>query len=109
MNEEQIKKKLLEQKMQQQQQADYNQFATEQQKAEMDSALKQLMLGMLDPAARERMNNIRVVKPDLYTSLLLYLSQMYQSGQLRGKITDSQLVQVLQSISAKKNTKISRK
>jgi len=49
------------------------------------------------------------VKPEIAAQLEMYLAQLYQSGQLRERITDEQLVIILKKITEKRETKIRRK
>ncbi len=105
--EEEIKKRLMQQKMQQVQE---NMQAHAQQK-QLEDALKSIMQQVLEPAARERLANLKMVKPELALQLEAYLAQLYQSGQLKGKITDAQVVSILQKLSAaeSKDFRITRK
>jgi len=56
----------------------------------------------------ERMNRIRLVKPELATQLELYLLQLYQAGQIKAVIDDERLKMILDSIVKKKDFKILR-
>ncbi len=108
--EEEIKKKLLAQRMQEQlanQQGEA--FQAAMQEKQMEEALKVIRVQMLEPKARERLANLRMVKPDVATSLEIYLAQLYQSGQLRNKITDEQLVMILRKLSEKRDFRLTRK
>ncbi len=109
-SEEEIKKKLMMQRMQEQmaqQQGEAYQMAAQQ--AQLEEALKTVRKQLLEPKARERLSNLRSVNPDLATSLEIYLAQLYQSGQLRTRITDEQLVAILRKLSERRETKITRK
>lgn len=104
MNEEEIKKKMLQQKMQ----ASMEQ-ASQQQVQQAEEMLKSVMSQILDQKARERLSNLKLVKPEVATQLEIYLAQLYQSGQLRERITDEQLVMILRKLTEKRETKIRRK
>ena len=56
----------------------------------------------------ERMNRIRLVKPELATQLELYLLQLYKAGQIKAVIDDERLKMILDSIVKKKDFKILR-
>ena len=100
-SEEEIKKRMLQQRMQ---------SGEEQaQQKQMEDALKSAMSRILDEKARERMNNLRLVKPDVASQLEMYLAQLFQSGQLKEPITDEQLVVILIKLTEKRETKITRK
>lgn len=60
--------------------------------------------------AIERLGRVRIANPLLSTQLELYLVQLYQSGQMKGKIDDKKLKQILSILVPKKRkTKIKRK
>lgn len=107
MNEEDmLKRRLLERKMQEQASGEMQQQMQQQQ---MEEALKAIMIHVLDEKARERLNNLKFVKPQVAMQLQMYLAQLYQSGQLRSKITEEQIIAIMQKISQKKETSIKRK
>lgn len=80
---------------------------TEMQKIEQIK--KMILRNVLTKEARERLNRIKLVKPELAMQLELYLVQLYQSGKLRGQMTDEQLKDILQMLSSEKNFKIIKK
>ena len=105
-SEEQLKKKMIERQQQQiMQQAAVQQQAINQQ-MEM---LKMIMTEVLEPKARERLNNLKMIKPDVATQVEIYLAQAYQSGQLQRKITEEQLIAILSQIEGNPSFKITRK
>jgi programmed cell death protein 5 len=59
-----------------------------------ENILKQILSG----EARMRLNNIRMVKPDLANLVEQYLIGMASQGKLRSPLTDDQLKQILLSI-----------
>ena len=108
--EEEIKKRLLQQKMLEQQQQHMQQHFQEQaQQQQMEQVLKVIKMQILDAKARERLANLKLVKPELAQQLEIYLAQLFQSGQIRGKITDEQMVAILKKITEKKDFRIKRK
>lgn len=104
-SEEEIKKRMLEQKMQQQ----FSMQNQQQQMAEAEQMLKHLMAQILDPKARERLANLKVVKPELAMQLELYLAQLAQSGQLQSRLNDEQIVLILRKLSEKREISIKTK
>jgi len=107
--EDEIKRKMLEQRMGEQQQAAAVQQQSMQQQAAAEEMLKKLMNDVLEPDARERLANVKMVKPELAMQLEMYLAQVYQSGQLQGKkISDGQLKDILMKITQKHETTIKR-
>ena len=108
--EEMIKKRLMQQRMQQQMQQQMLQAQMEQQQlTELQAALKIITSQILDAKARERLSNLKLVKPEIAAQLEMYLAQLYQSGQLKTKITDEQLVMILRKLTERKETTIRRK
>lgn len=107
--EEEIKKKMLQQRMQQQQAAMGEAMMQQQQLQQAEETLKLLMSQILDNKARERLSNLKLVRPELAMQLQLYLAQLYQAGQIKQKITDDQIVMILKKLTEKRDTKITRK
>ena len=96
MEEEDIKNRILQQRI-----------AEENKKAE--DAIRGTLSLVLEPKAKERLDNIRLVKPEIAQQLDIYLSQLYHSGQLKTKISEEQLVQILRKISEKREFNMKRK
>ena len=77
----------------------------EQINAQKDMLLKQL----LSSEARLRLNNVKMVKPDLANMVENYLLGLASQGRSPGQITDDQLKQILLSAQQpKKDFKINR-
>ncbi|HJM45604.1 MAG TPA: DNA-binding protein [Candidatus Nitrosopelagicus sp.] len=73
--------------------------------AQKDMLLKQI----LSPDARLRLNNVKMVKPDLANMVENYLLGLASQGRSPGQITDDQLKQILLSAQQpKKDFKINR-
>lgn len=85
------------------------QLMIQQQQKQMEEVLKVIRMQILDEKARERLSNLKVVKPDLAFQLEVYLAQLYQAGQIRGRITEEQLIIILKKMSEKRDFKIRRK
>ena len=103
--EEEIKKRLMQQRTQEMQEH----MQTQMQQKQLEGQLKAVSWQILEPPARERLNNLRVVKPEIAMQLEAYLAQLYQAGQLKQKITEEQLVQILKKLGEKRDIKIRRK
>ena len=74
-------------------------------KAQKEMMLKQI----LSPDARLRLNNIRMVKPDLANLVETYLLNLSGQGKITGQISDDQLKQILLSTQQpKRDFKINR-
>ncbi|MCX6815842.1 MAG: DNA-binding protein [Candidatus Aenigmarchaeota archaeon] len=105
-DDEEAIRRIMQKRMQEQMQ---QQAESQMQQAQLEAALKVITSQILDTKARERLSNLKYVKPDLAIQLEMYLAQLYQSGQLRTKITDEQLVMILRKLTEKKETTIKRK
>jgi programmed cell death protein 5 len=80
--------------------------AEEQQKTQVQQQLelqKQALLrNILTPEARQRLANLKMVKPEFTSQLELQLIQLAQQGKLPIPLTDEQLKQILIQIQARK-------
>ena len=103
--EEEIKKRLLEKRMQELQ---YQTQAEQMQQEQLMEAVKKITSQILDSKARERLSNLKLVKPELAFQLEAYLAQLYEMGQIKGKITEEQLITILKKMGSKE-FKIKRK
>ena len=82
----------------------------EPSEAEVASMKEQALRTLLSSQARLRLNNIRMVKPELAAMVENYLIGMASQGKLNTQITDDQLKQILQSIQQPKHDfKINRR
>ena len=82
-----------------------NQPNEEQISAQKDILLKQI----LSTDARLRLNNVKMVKPELANLVENYLLGLASQGKTQGQITDEQLKQILMSAQQpKKDFKINR-
>jgi programmed cell death protein 5 len=78
--------------------------------AEVAALKEQALRTLLSPEARLRLNNVRMVKPDLAAMVENYLLGMASQGRLDKQISDDQLKQILLSIQQpKREFKINRK
>jgi programmed cell death protein 5 len=102
--EEIRKRKLL--SMQNRMNGEQRQGQAEQQiEAQKQALLRQI----LSTEARQRLNNLKMVKPDFAEQIELQLIQMAQTGKLPIPLSDAQLKQILVQLqSRKRETKITR-
>ena len=83
---------------------------THQEKDNQLKAQKEMMLKqVLSAEARLRLNNVRMVKPDLANLVENYLLNLSAQGKITGQISDEQLKQILSSAQQpKRDFKINR-
>ena len=88
-------------------------FSEEQRQAQMEQQLElqkeALLRKILTPEARQRLANLKMVRPEFTEQLELQLIQLAQQGKLPIPLADEQLKQILiQLQSQKRETKIRR-
>ena len=92
--------------MQQRMTDEQKQTQAEQQ---IDAQKQELLRQILSPEARQRLANLKMIKPEFTEQLELQLIQLAQSGKLNIPMSDAQLKQILiQLQSRKRETKIRR-
>lgn len=89
------------------------QLAEEQRKAQRQQQLEMqkqaLLRNILTPEARQRLANLKMVRPEFTEQLELQLIQLAQQGKLPIPLTDEQLKRILVQLqSQKRETKIRR-
>ncbi len=90
------RKKLL--AMQQKGAEDQKQSQAEQLEAQKQALLKQI----LSTEARQRLTNLRMIKPEFTEQLELQLIQLAQMGKIDVPLSDAQLKQILIQLQGKK-------
>ena len=101
--EEIRKRKLLE--MQQRAKDDQKSQATRQLEAQKQALLRQI----LSSEARQRLTNLKMIKPQFIEQLELQLIQLAQSGRIALPISDAQLKKILIQLQPRRReTKIRR-
>jgi len=73
---------------------------------QQEQQIKELMHQLLDSNAYERLMNIRVSNKQLYMQLANIILSLAQSEQIAGKLTETQLVSILNKLTTKKESKI---
>lgn len=75
-----------------------------------ESEMQLALMQVLEPEARERLNTIKLTKPEFARAIEQQLVMLAQSGRIRQKITDEQLKALLMQVAPpKKEFRITRK
>ncbi len=94
------KKKLLE--LQQQQMSSQNALEEEARGKEFEEQKKAALRQILTTEARERLGRIKAARPEVAENIENQLIMLAQSGQLKNKINDEQLRELLSKLIPKK-------
>ncbi len=74
----------------------------EEQRRQMSIQRRSILMEILTPDARSRLTNVKLARPEYAEQVENLLIQLAQSGQLKQKITDIQLKEILRKLSMKK-------
>jgi programmed cell death protein 5 len=88
-------------------------MSDEQRQAQAEQQIEQqkqaLLAKILAPEARQRLNNLKMVKAEFAENIEMQLIEMAQTGKLPIPLSDAQLKQILVQLqSRKRETKIRR-
>ncbi|MGQ9530177.1 MAG: DNA-binding protein [Candidatus Bathycorpusculaceae bacterium] len=84
-------------------------MAEEQRQAQIEQQKQALLRKILTPEARQRLTNLKMVRPEFTEQLELQLIQLAQQGKLPIPLTDAQLKEILiQLQSQRRETRIRR-
>jgi len=75
--------------------------AEEQAAAETQAQKEAILRQILTPEARQRLTNIKMVKPQFAEQIEMQLIQLASTGRLKGQVTDEQLKALLQQLQGK--------
>ncbi|MBP5475359.1 MAG: DNA-binding protein [Methanomicrobium sp.] len=81
-----------------------------QRQKQAEAQLHLILMQILEPEARERLNTIKLTKPEFAKAVEQQLVMLAQSGQLRERLTDERLKVILKKlIPEKKDFNITRR
>ncbi|MDD2473226.1 MULTISPECIES: DNA-binding protein [unclassified Methanoculleus] len=77
---------------------------------QLDSQIRVALMEILEPEARERLNTIKLTRPEFAKAVEQQLVMLAQNGRIRQRITDDQLKALLAQLTpSKKEFRITRK
>ena len=77
-------------------------LAEEEAKARVEAEKQAALRVILTPEARQRLANIKMVRPEFAEQLEIQLIQLAQTGRIRLPITDEELKEILSRISSRR-------
>ena len=88
---------------------DVAEYKKQLEKQQVELLKKAVALKYMTKEARERINRIKLIKPEIAEQVESALLQAVQTGQIKDRITESQVVLILDDISSKKKFRILKK
>jgi len=83
-------------------------LAEEEERRRKELERQAAMRVILTPEARQRLANLKLIKPELVSQLEEQLIQLANSGRIRLPITDEELKQILARLTTKRSIRIRR-
>ncbi|KAG7452799.1 uncharacterized protein BT62DRAFT_27018 [Guyanagaster necrorhizus] len=81
----------------------------EAKRAQEEQMRRDLMATVLDTAARERLSRIALVSPERSQQIEGILFRMVKSGQLKGRVSENQLIELLDQVEEAQGAKTAKK
>jgi len=81
----------------------------EAKKSQEEQMRRDVMSTVLDTGARERLSRIALVSPERSRQIESILLRMAQSGQLRGRVSEAQLIELLEQMEGQGSETASKK
>ena len=88
---------------------DRKSLAELQKAQEMEAYKKYLLKHLVEPKAYERLMNVMRSSPELYDNVIRLLIQLRETGKIRGRVSDADVVKLLSSMIRRRETKITFK
>lgn len=102
MNEDTIRMKKIEEMLEKSR-------SRQEQELQAELKINQVLNKLLTDEAKARLNNVRLVKKELFQAALQTIVYLAQQGQIESKIDDQQLKSLLEKLIEKKEISIRRK
>ena len=80
-----------------------NEQKSEQMQKQLETQKENLLRSILSPEARQRLTNLKMVKPEFTEQLELQLIQLAQQGKIPVPLPDTQLRQILVQLQSRKH------
>jgi DNA-binding TFAR19-related protein len=80
-------------------------YEEERRRKEFEIKKEEILRRILTPEARNRINTVKLVKPELINQLELQLVQLALAGRIKEPLTDEQIKELLRSIQTTKELK----
>jgi len=74
--------------------------------AQLEERKKEVLRRFFDDAAFERLMNIRLSNKELYDQMVNLVVQWAQTNRISGKISESQLMRIIQSVTSRREPTI---
>jgi programmed cell death protein 5 len=85
-------------------------YMRQMQERQADAQIESIMRAVLDDEAKSRLSNVKLVNKELYLSAVKTIVYLYQAGNISGKMSDTQLKDILSKMSGgKREVSIRRK
>lgn len=79
-----------------------------QKQQQQDAQIRAMLKQLLEPAAYERLQNVRLSNPELYQKVAQLIVMLYQQGKLQNKLDESTLKALLgKLLGSRRESKIS--